>query len=166
LKAISGLSSLFAQRSKARALQQAAQQQDPFGAQRPQYQSLLSQAYTDPYAHLNSPQARAEQDFAQAALARKQAAGGMRVNGSPQLALALQAQQADQMERYRRDLAPLAGANIGPQGAAQLQAAAADARLKGTSAPFAALGDIFGYGGQQDRVSEMEDILRSFYRGG
>ena len=144
VRALGGLGSLFAQRNKQKALQAAAKQQDPFGPQRPQYQTMLSQAYNDPYAHLNSPMARAQQEYAQQALARKQAAGGMRAAGSPGLSRALAAQQADQIERYRAGLMTPAGANISPSGAAQLQSAAADAGVKQWGAPFAALGDIYG----------------------
>jgi hypothetical protein len=167
VKALTGLAGMFAQRQKQKDLMRAAQAQDPFGAQRPQYQSMLSQAYNNPSAYINSPEALAARNAAQRNLAMKLAASGSRNSGRASAELDRMGQETaySQLANYRAGLAPLAGANIGPQGAAQLQSGAADAGLKSFSAPFAALGDIYGMNKNQG-APDYAALARKYVGGG
>jgi len=168
IKALTGLAGMFAQRQKQQALMKAAKAQDPFGSQRPQYQAMLSNSYTNPSGYINSPEALAARQAAQRNLAIKLAASGSRNSGraSAELDRLGQEQAYSQLANYRQGLSGLAGGNIGPQSAAQLQSGAADAGLRSVSAPFAALGDIFGTGNQQNVVAQMKELMDNFYKRG
>ena len=146
LTGISGLMGMFAQLQKAKALKKAAAMQDPFGAQRPQYQSRLADTYGNPDSYFNRPEAMAQRALAERTMRAKAAASGGRYSASPQVMRDLYADDASRLNAYRTQLAGLAGSNIGPSGAAQLQAGAADANVRAISSPFAALGDMFGSG--------------------
>jgi hypothetical protein len=144
LTGATGLIGMFAQLQKAKALKAAARTQDPFGAQRPQYQSRLADTYSNPGSYFNRPEAMAQRALVERQMRAKAAASGGRYSASPQVMRDLYADDASRLNAYRTQLAGLSGSNIGPSGAAQLQSSAADANLNAISSPVAALGKLFG----------------------
>jgi hypothetical protein len=93
---------------------------DPFGQQRAQYQQLLSQTYTDPNVVLNRPEIAAQLGQMRQSMDAKDAAAGRRSQyGSREVQLSQQA--AGLVDKYRAQLAQLAGAQFGPNGGAAAQ---------------------------------------------
>ena len=141
-KGLAGLYSAYQGNKQAGQLRQAAQQQDPFGAQRGQYQQLLSQSYANPNAFTSTPEARMQQDALKQQLERLDAKSGRRSQYGARAVQLAQA-QAKQLADYRTGLQQAAGSGISPQGAAALQSQAAQAQMNAGAAPFQALQDIF-----------------------
>jgi hypothetical protein len=155
-KGLAGLYSAYAGNKQAGQLRQAAQQQDPFGPQRAQYQQLLSQSYSNPTAFTSTPEARMQQDALKQQLERLDAKSGRRSQYGARAVQLAQA-QAKQLADYRSGLQQAAGSNIGPQGAGSLQQAAAQAQMTAGGAPFQALSDIFTGQSPQYRAQAAEN---------
>ena len=90
----------------------------------------------------------------------KAAASGGRYSASPQVMRDLYADDATRLNAYRTQLAGLAGSNIGPSGAAQLQSSAADANLNAISSPVAALGKLFGPSNSANDNAGYEKLIQ------
>jgi hypothetical protein len=155
-KGLAGLYSAYAGNKQAGQLRQAAQQQDPFGPQRAQYQQLLSQSYANPNAFTSTPEARMQQDALKQQLERLDAKSGRRSQYGARAVQLAQA-QAKQLADYRTGLQQAAGSGIGPQGAGSLQQAAAQAQMTAGGAPFQALSDIFTGQSPQYRAQAAEN---------
>jgi hypothetical protein len=160
LTGATGLIGMFAQLQKAKALKAAARTQDPFGAQRPQYQSRLADTYSNPSSYFNRPEAMAQRALVERQMRAKAAASGGRYSASPQIMRDLYADDASRLNAYRTQLAGLGGSNIGPSGAAQLQSSAADANLRAIGSPVAALGDMFGTSQSASNNVRYEQLLK------
>lgn len=161
-KMLGAVQEMAANKKKANALSAIANQQreqmDPFGAQRAQYQQLLSQTYTNPNVVLGRPEIQAQlEQMKQQMDARDAAAGRRSQYGSRANQLALAA--ATLVDKYRQQLATLAGANIGPNTnqAAQIAAAGADYNAKGLAPLFNAASNI-----QQQQT--LADLLTKWQR--
>jgi hypothetical protein len=162
-KGLAGLYSSYKGREQAGQLRQAAQQQDPFGPQRAQYQQLLSQSYANPTAFTATPEARMQQDALKQQLERLDAKSGRRSQYGARAVQLAQA-QAKQLADYRAGLQQAAGSNIGPQGAGDLYSKAATAEFNAAGAPLQSLGTIFerqvpGYQDQSARLKALEDAF-------
>jgi len=155
-KGLAGLYSAYQGRNQANQLRQAAQQQDPFGAQRGQYQQLLSQSYANPNAFTSTPEARMQQDALRQQLERLDAKSGRRSQYGARAVQLAQA-QAKQLADYRSGLQQAAGTGIAPSGAGLLQSQAAQAEMTAGGAPFQALSDIFTGQTPQYRAQAAEN---------
>lgn len=114
---ISGLLGAFSQMQQNSQNRQLGQQMltrmDPFGSQRPQYQQLLSDSYTNPNGVLATPEIAGQLAQMRKAIEAKDAAGGRRSQyGEREVQLAQQA--AKLMQGYRSQLLGSSGANISP----------------------------------------------------
>lgn len=155
-KGLAGLYSAYQGRNQAAQLRAAAQQQDPFGAQRGQYQQLLSQSYANPNAFTSTPEARMQQDALRQQLERLDAKSGRRSQYGARAVQLAQA-QAKQLADYRAGLQQAAGSGISPSGAGLLQSQAAQAEMTAGGAPFQALSDIFTGQSPQYRAQAAEN---------
>lgn len=135
-KVLGGLQEMYANKKKAGALNGIARQQmrqmDPFGSQRGQYQQLLSQTYTDPNVVLNRPEIKAQLAQMRRTMEAKDAAAGRRSQyGNREVQLAQES--AGLVDKYRAQLASLAGSQFGPN-------TAQAAQMAGTGANYGAQG--------------------------
>lgn len=162
-KGLAGLYSAYQGRNQASQLRQAAQQQDPFGPQRAQYQQLLSQSYSNPNAFMATPEARMQQDALRQQLERLDAKSGRRSQYGSRAVQLAQA-QAKQLADYRTALQQPAGSGINPSMAGQLQSQAAQTEMTAGGAPFQALSDIFTgqtpqYKAQAEENKKLRDSI-------
>ena len=93
---------------------------DPFGGQRPQYQSMLSSLMADPSSVKNLPGYQFNFDQGMQALERQQAAAGTLQSGQAETAAIQYGQNyaSNTFKQWEDILAQLAGANIGSPGTA------------------------------------------------
>lgn len=141
-KGLASLYSAYQGNKQAGQLRQAAQMQDPFGSQRPQYQQLLSQSYSNPNAYMNTPEARLQQQALKQQLERADAKAGRRSQYGAR-AVDLQMAQAKQLADYRAGLQQAAGSQIQPGNSGALLQSASQAQVDANAAPFQALSSIF-----------------------
>ena len=163
LKGLAGLYSAYQGRNQASQLRQAAAQQDPFGAQRAQYQQLLSQSYANPNAFTSTPEARMQQDALRQQLERLDAKAGRRSQYGARAVQLAQA-QAKQLADYRTALQQAAGSGISPAGAATLYDKAATAELNAGGQIPATLSSIYNkqtpqYQATESRLKALEDAF-------
>jgi len=116
LKSLAGLYSAYQGRKQASQLRNAAGQMDPFASQRPQYQQLLSESYSNPRAFAQTPESRMQMDALQKQLARLDAKSGRRSQYGAR-AVQMQTEQAKLLDNYRKGLIQPSGANFGPSAA-------------------------------------------------
>lgn len=162
-KGLAGLYSAYQGNKMAGQLRQAAQTQDPFGAQRPFYQQQLRESYANPNAFMATPEARMQQDALRQQMERLDAKSGRRSQYGARAVQLAQA-QAKQLADYRSGLQQAAGSGISPGNAATLQQAAAQAQMNAGAAPVQALSDIFTgqtpqYQAVQTRMKALEDAF-------
>jgi len=162
-KGLAGLYSAYQSNKQAAQLREAAQRQDPFGAQRPFYQQQLRQTYSNPNAYMSSPEAKLQQDALRQQLERMDAKAGRRSQYGARAVQLAQA-QAKQLADYRNGLQQAAGSGIGPQGAGTLQSAAAQAELNAGGQLPAALSSIYNkqlpqYQATDARLKALEDAF-------
>jgi len=140
-KALSGLFAARQGRSAARDMQAAARTANPFGDQRPAYQQLLSQSYTNPRAFLQTPENQLQMKALEEQLERSDAKAGRRSQYGSR-AVQLATEQAKLLDRYRQGLMTPSGAGIAP-GGTQASLDAARMNLAASAQPFIGLGEIF-----------------------
>jgi hypothetical protein len=97
-------------------------QLDPFGKQRPYYQDLLHQSYSDPDFALNDPAHQRSIQHGLDAVARSQAAKGYLGSGNMMQSMEDYAHTSDDqwLQNYRQGLQGPSGANIGPEASAAM----------------------------------------------
>ena len=166
---VTGLGALaegYQNKKKASALQnlvsQMRQPLDPFGSQRAQYQTELSNAVQNPYS---APIVRQQVDALQQAQAIKDAQAGRRSNSATS-SPALLAAQAQVAQKYIDSLYTPSGANIGPQGLGSLlqtQQQGINSGVNGYMSPIlSALAKNVG----TDQNTQRLEALKKFLAGG
>jgi hypothetical protein len=164
LKSLAGLYSAYQGRKQASQLRNAAGQMDPFAGQRPQYQELLSQSYSNPRAFAQTPESRMQMDALQKQLARLDAKSGRRSQYGAR-AVQMQTEQAKLLDNYRKGLIQPSGANFGPnatQGTLLSNAAQTDMNASGQLPQ--ALSQIYSkqdpqYAALDARIKAFEDAF-------
>ena len=134
---------------------------DPFASQRGQYQRLLSDTYTNPNIALGRPEIRAQlqglenQINARDAVAGRRSQYGDRAN---QLAIA----SSGLLDRYRQQLAQLAGGGLSPNfsGLSNLYQ---EANRQGTNGFLSPIMSAVGMGTQQQRQQDFINQLSSLF---
>ena len=159
---VTGLGALaegYQNKKKASALQQLVSRMqpamDPFGSQRAQYQTELSNAVQNPYS---APIVRQQVDALQQAQAIKDAQAGRRSNSATS-SPALLAAQAQVAQKYIDSLYTPSGANIGPQGLSSLiqpQTSGINAGINGYLSPISQ--SVKDYQTQQDLLELVEKL--------
>lgn len=121
------------------------QRSDPFGSQRAQYQTLLSNSYTNPFG---SAENQGLLNMYQQAAARKAAANGQRSNPIHEN-IAFSNAMLPQLNEQRKTLGNLAGAGIDPNGgnAAMmgLNSTGSDQRTNGFGQAYQGLQSLYNY---------------------
>jgi len=140
---IGGLYGASQNRDIADQLQQQGEAMDPFRSQRPQYQNLLSQSYSDPFS---APEFSKLAALYTQQIMRKMAGKGLR--GNPmQIYAGLQDQMTGHLDKYRESLMAPSGANLGAGAGANLFGEAANRRSNSNLDLMYGLSTIFQPGG-------------------
>lgn len=143
---------------KAKALQGAAKQIDPWAGQRPYYQQQAQQANANPYG---TPIVANQIAQLQAAQDRKDAAAGRRSN-SLMGDTSVMAQAAQIAQNYQNQMAQQGGSNINPSGLSSVLTSAANASTDGYISPLA---NVFGYNTQNNANDTKIAALQKFLQG-
>lgn len=134
---------------------------DPFASQRGQYQRLLSDTYTNPNIALGRPEIRAQLQGLENQMNARDAAAGRRSqygDRANQLAIA----SSGLLDRYRQQLAQLAGGGLSPNfsGLSNLYQ---EANRQGTNGFLSPIMSAVGMGTQQQRQQDFINQLSSLF---
>lgn len=134
---------------------------DPFASQRGQYQRLLSDTYTNPNIALGRPEIRAQLQGLENQINARDAAAGRRSqygDRANQLAIA----SSGLLDRYRQQLAQLAGGGLSPNfsGLSNLYQ---EANRQGTNGFLSPIMSAVGMGTQQQRQQDFINQLSSLF---
>ena len=134
---------------------------DPFASQRGQYQRLLSDTYTNPNIALGRPEMRAQLQGLENQMNARDAAAGRRSqygDRANQLAIA----SSGLLDRYRQQLAQLAGSGLSPNfsGLSNLYQ---EANRQGTNGFLSPIMSAVGMGTQQQRQQDFINQLSSLF---
>lgn len=134
---------------------------DPFASQRGQYQRLLSDTYTNPNIALGRPEIRAQLQGLENQMNARDAAAGRRSqygDRANQLAIA----SSGLLDRYRKQLAQLAGGGLSPNfsGLSNLYQ---EANRQGTNGFLSPIMSAVGMGTQQQRQQDFINQLSSLF---
>lgn len=134
---------------------------DPFASQRGQYQRLLSDTYTNPNIALGRPEIRAQLQGLENQMNARDAAAGRRSqygDRANQLAIA----SSGLLDRYRQQLAQLAGGGLSPNfsGLSNLYQ---EANRQGTNGFLSPIMSAFDMGTQQKRQQDFINQLSSLF---
>lgn len=134
---------------------------DPFASQRGQYQRLLSDTYTNPNIALGRPEIRAQLQGLENQINARDAAAGRRSqygDRANQLAIA----SSGLLDRYRQQLAQLAGGGLSPNfsGLSNLYQ---EANRQGTNGFLSPIMSAFDMGTQQKRQQDFINQLSSLF---
>lgn len=124
----------------------AAARTDPFGGQRPFYQDLYKQSYTDPNFFTNSSVFKGLNDYAVDSANRRMAAGGFNMSGNQMQELTKTAATTgyNYALPFQAQLGQAAGAGIGPGYAGFLQQQGQNMGAQAGLSSQGALGNLFG----------------------
>jgi hypothetical protein len=155
---LAALASGYQNIQKAKALQSAAGQVDPWSSQRGFYQQQAQNAVTNPFS---SPIVASQLADLQENQARKDAAAGRRSN-SLLGDTSMMAEAAKIAQNYQAQMAAQGGANIQPSGLSSLLSSSAQAGTNGYLTPLATL---FGQGTQDNTNTNYLSALSKFLQG-
>ena len=126
-----------------------AQQLDPFGSQRGQYQTMLADTYKNPSQFLNDPVYQQELKHGLDSVARTGASKGYMGSGNMATALEDYAHTSDEgfLQNLRSGLMPLTGAQFGPASAASMLQTGLLGRMGSENAALGSL--MFPFGASQ-----------------
>lgn len=166
---VTGLGALaegYQNKKKASALQQLVSRMqpamDPFGSQRAQYQTELSNAVQNPYS---APIVRQQVDALQQAQAIKDAQAGRRSNSATS-SPALLAAQAQIAQKYIDSLYTPSGANIGPQGLSSLLQTQQQGINSGVNGYMSPILSALAKNAGTDQNTQRLEALKAFLAGG
>ena len=135
---------------------------DPFGSQRAQYQTELSNAVQNPYS---APIVRQQVDAIQQAQAIKDAQAGRRSNSATS-SPALLAAQAQVAQKYIDSLYTPSGANIGPQGLSSLLQTQQQGINSGVNGYMSPILSALAKNAGTDQNTQRLEALKAFLAGG
>lgn len=142
IKAAKLLSGLYGEHNNnniADQLQRSAAGMDPFGSQRPMYQSMLAKSFSDPFS---APEFSRLQAIHAKQMMQHMANKGLRGN-QMQMQAELEDNATKNLNQYRTLLSQLAGSNIGPGAGANLLTQAAGLRKSGADNLTGGLSALF-----------------------